>query len=56
MNYCDVEWFVLEMNWDRSVIFEIALKYCVSHSFVDYEDYSIPSEVFLPTVVGILVI
>ena len=56
MNYCDVEWFVLEMNRDHSVIFELGPKYCISDSFVDYEDYSIPPEVFLPTVVGILVI
>ena len=52
LNYCDVEWFVLEMN---SVLFEIELKYCISDPPVDFEDYSIPSEVFLPTVVGILV-
>ena len=56
MNYCDVEWFVLEMNWDRSVIFEIALKYCISDSFVDYEDYSISSKGFFATVVDATVI
>ena len=56
MNYCDVEWFVLEMNWDRSVIFEIALKYCISDSFVDHDGYSISSEGFLPAVVDIMII
>ena len=24
MDYCDIEWFALEMNRDRSVLFEIA--------------------------------
>ena len=56
MDYCDVELFALETNGDHSVIFEIAPKYCISDSFVDYEGYSIPSKGFLPTVVDILVI
>ena len=54
LNYCDVEWFALEMNWDHSVIFEIAPKYCISDSFVDYEGYYISSKGFLPTVVDVL--
>ena len=45
-----------EMNRDHSVIFEIASKYCVSDSFVDYDGYSISSKGFLPTVVDIMVI
>ena len=56
LDYCDVEWFALEMNQDHSVIFEIASKYCISHSFVDHDSYSISSEGFLPTVVDIMVI
>ena len=28
MEYCDLEWFALEMNRDHSVIFEIAPKNC----------------------------
>ena len=32
LDYCDIEWFALEMNRDRSVIFEIAPKYCISDS------------------------
>ena len=56
LNYCDVEWFALEMKWDHSVIFEIAPKYCISDSFVEYEGYSISSKGFLPTVVDIMVI
>ena len=56
LEYCDIEWFVLEMNWDHSVIFEIAAKYCILYSFVDYEGYSIYSKGFLPTVVDIMVI
>ena len=27
LDYCDTEWFALEMNRDHSVIFEIAPKY-----------------------------
>ena len=49
MDYCDVEWFALETNRDYTVIFEIAAKYCISDSFVDYEGYSIASKRFLPT-------
>ena len=29
LNYCDIEWFALEMNRDHSVVFEIASKYCI---------------------------
>ena len=43
-------------NRDHSVIFEIASKYCVLASFVDYDRYSISSKGFLPTVVDIMVI
>ena len=35
LDYCDIEWFALEMNRDLSVIFETASKYCIS--FVDYD-------------------
>ena len=35
LDYRDIEWFALEMNRDHSVIFEIALKYCILDSFVD---------------------
>ena len=56
LDYCDTEWFSLEMNRDHSVLFEIAPKYCISGSFVDYESYSISSKGFLPTVVDIMVI
>ena len=50
------EWFALETNRDHSVVFEIASKYCISYSFVDYDGYSISSRGFLPTVVDIMVI
>ena len=56
LNYCDIEWFALEMNRDHSVVFEIASKYCILDSSVDYKDYSISSKGFLPTVVDIMVI
>ena len=37
LDYCDTEWFALEMNRDHSIIFEIASKYCISDSFVDHD-------------------
>jgi len=54
--YCDIEWFVLEMNRDHSVVFEIAPKYYISDSLVHYQGYSISSKGFLPTVVDTMVI
>ena len=56
LDYYDVESFALETNWDNSVIFEPAPKYCIFDSFVDYEGYSISSKGFLLTVVDIMVI
>ena len=56
LNYCDTEWFALEMNRYHSVIFEIASKYYISDSSVDHDGYSIASKGFLPTVVDIMVI
>ena len=56
LDYCDIERFALETNRDRSVIFEMAPKYCISDCFVDYEGYSISSKGFLLTVVDIIVI
>ena len=44
------------MNRDHSVVFEIASKYCVSDSSVDYDGYSISSKGFLPTVVEVMII
>ena len=51
LDYHDIEWFALEMNRDHSVVFEIASKYCILNSFVDYEGYSISPKGFLPTLV-----
>ena len=56
LDYCDIEWFALETNRDHSVVFEVASKYCISESSVDYEGYSISSKGFLPTLVDIMVI
>ena len=56
LDYCDIECFALEMNRDHSVSFEITPKYCISDSFVDYEDCSISFKVFLPTTVDTMVI
>ena len=36
MDYCDIEWFALEVYRDHSVIFDIASKYCILDSFVDH--------------------
>ena len=56
LDYCDIEWFALEMDRNHSVIFETAPKYCISDSFVDYEVYSISSKGFLPIVEDMMVI
>ena len=56
LDYCDIEWFALEMNSNHSVVSEIVSRYCISDSFVDYDGYSISSKGFLPTVVDIMVI
>ena len=50
LDYCDTEWFALDMNRDHSV-FETAPKYCILDFFVDYEGCSISSKWFLATVV-----
>ena len=42
------------LDRDHSVFFEIASKYCISDSSVDYEGYNISSEGLLPTVVDIM--
>ena len=55
MDYCDIEWFALEMNRDHSVNFEIASKYCILDYLVDYDGHSISSKGFLPTVVDIII-
>ena len=56
LDYCDIEWFVLEMNRDHSVVFEIASKYCISDSFAHHGGYCISSKGFLSAVVDIMVI
>ena len=56
LDYCDVEWFVLQMNRDHSVVFEIGSKYYISDSVVNSHGYSISSKGFLPIVVDIMVI
>ena len=47
-NYHDIEWFALEKNRDHYVVYEIASKYCILDSFVDYDGYSVSSNGFLP--------
>ena len=56
LNYCDIEWFALEMNRDHSFFFETAPEYCIYDSFGDYEGCSISSKRFLSRVVDIMVI
>ena len=56
LDYSDIEWFALEMNRDHFIVYEIASKYCILDSLVDYESYSISSKGFLPTVANIMVI
>ena len=50
LDYCDIEGFALEMSRDHSVVFDIASKYCILDSFVDYDGYFISSKGFFPTV------
>ena len=50
LDYHNIERFALEINRDHSVVFEIASKYCISGSFVDYDGSSISSKGFLPSV------
>jgi len=42
------------MKKDHPVIFEVASKYCISDSFVDYNGFSISFKGFLPTVVDLM--
>ena len=49
-------WMDCLQNRDLCVIFEIESKYCFSDSFADFEDSSISSKGFLPTVVDTMVI
>ena len=51
LNYCDIEWFALEMNRGHSVVFEIVPYYSMSDSFVDYESYFVSSKGFSPIMV-----
>ena len=52
----NIKYFALEMNIGLPVIFEIAFRYCISGSFVDYDGYYISFKGFLPTVVDTMVI
>ena len=56
LDYCDIEWFALEMNSNHLLIYEIAPKYYISDSFTDCVSYSFSSKGFLPTVLDIMVI
>ena len=56
LEYLDAELFALEMKRDHSVGFEIASKYCILDSFVDYDGYFISSKGFLPAVIDTMVI
>ena len=47
---------ILTIVNSATIIFEIALNYCISDSFVDHGGYSISSKGFLPAVVAIMVI
>ena len=54
--YSDIEWLSLETNRDHFVVFEIASKYCILDSIVDYDGHSISSKGFIPSIVDIMVI
>ena len=46
MDYCDIEWFALEMNRDHSVVFEIASKTNLDSIFKS-RDITLPTKVSL---------
>ena len=46
MDYCDIEWFALEMNRDHSVFFEIAFKTNLDSIFKS-RDITLPTKVSL---------
>ena len=56
LDHHDSECFALETSKDHFVVFGIAPKQCTLDPFVDYDGYSISSEVSFPTVVDIMVI
>ena len=55
LDYYDVAWFALEMNQDRSVIFEIAPKYWIQPLLLTMRPTPFFSKRFLPTVIDIIV-
>ena len=54
LDYCDIEWFALEMNRGHSVVLRLHPS-TAFWTLVDYNGYSISSKGFLPTVVDIMV-
>ena len=56
LDYCNVEWFALEMNRDHSIVSETASKYCILYSFLTMRATLFFSKGFLSTVVDIMVI
>ena len=55
LDYCDVEQFVLETNWDHYDIFEVSPS-TAFWTLVDYEGYFVSSKGFWPTIVDIMVV
>ena len=55
LDYCDIEWFVLETNRDHSVVFRLHLS-TAFQTLVNYDGYFISSKEFLPTVVYMMFI
>ena len=56
LGHCDFEWFALEKNWDNSVLFGTAPKYCILDSFINYEGFSTSSKGLLPILVYVMII
>ena len=56
LDYYDADWFALENSRDHYVVYEIASKYCILDSFVDYDGYSISSKGVSPMIVDKMVI
>ena len=56
LDYCDIEWFALEMNEIILLFLRLHSSTAFQTAFIDYDGYFISSKGFLPTVVDIMVI
>ena len=48
LDYCDIEWFALETNWDHSVIFFFILSFLRLHPSTAFWTLSLVKQQFKP--------